>query len=85
MTWLEKRLGPSDFEELVGKSPADAIGSHNIIEPKMQQIMLDFQDIKHEFKGLGHPPESFISLPQPLNTQHDPSRSIVEGEIRITE
>jgi hypothetical protein len=85
MAWLEKMLGPSDFEELVGELFAKAIGSHNVIEPKVQQIMLDFQTIKHEFKGLGEPAEGFIGLPWPLSTLDDPARSIVNGEIRISE
>jgi hypothetical protein len=85
MTWLEQKLGLLDFEELVGESSANAIGSHIIIGPKMQQIMLDFQVIKHQFKGLGDPAESIIHLPNPLNKLHDPSRSIVGGELCITE
>jgi hypothetical protein len=85
MIWLERRLGPEDFKSLVGESPEDAIGSHIVFGSEMQKIMTAFQNIKHQFKGLGHPEESWIILPQPLNQQHDPARSIVNGELRITE
>jgi hypothetical protein len=85
MIWLERRLGPEDFKSLVGKSPEDAIGSHIVFEGEMQKIMTTFQDIKHQFEGLGYPEESWITLPQPLNKEHDPARSIVNGELRITE
>jgi hypothetical protein len=85
MTWLERRLGTSDFESLGGKSPENAIGSHTVLEKEMPRIMAVFQDIKHQFKGLGYPEENWITLPRPLNQEHDPARSIIDGELRITE
>jgi hypothetical protein len=51
----------------------------------MARIMLDFQDIKQRFAGIGHPAEDFIMLPHPLNNLHDPTNGINGGEIRITE
>jgi hypothetical protein len=30
----KQKLGPQDFEELVGEWPENAIGSHTVIEPK---------------------------------------------------
>jgi hypothetical protein len=85
MTWLKRRLGTLNFESLGGESPENAIGSHTMLEKETLRIMTAFQDIKHQFKGLGYPEESWIALPQPLNRQHDPARSIIDGELRITE
>jgi hypothetical protein len=85
ITWLKQKLGPQDSEAVIGEWPENAIGSHTVIEPKMQQIMTDFQLIKHQFKGPGNPAESFIVLPHPLSMVDDPSRSIHDGEILITE
>jgi hypothetical protein len=85
MTWLKRRLGTSDFKSLGEESPENAIGSHTVFGKEMQRIMTAFQGIKHQFEGLGYPEESWIALPQPLNQQHDPARSIIDGELRITE
>lgn len=85
MTWLERRLGTPDFERLVEELPENAIGSHTTFGEGMQRIMTAFQSIKHQFKGLGNPEASWIVLPQPLHQQNDPARSIIDGELRITE
>jgi len=83
--WLEARLGKDNFQKLSGKSAEQDIGSHSIVEPKMQKIMNDFEVIKKSFNGIGDPEEGFIPLPSPLDDLDDPRRGIHDGEIRITE
>ena len=85
MAWLAKKLGTDDFEELVGKLPENAIGSHTVVSSSMRPIMDAFENTKRQFVCLGNPAESFIALPHPLSMEDDPARSIVGGELRITE
>jgi hypothetical protein len=83
--WLKGKLGDADFQILVGGSYESDIGSHTIVEPLMRNIMEDFEVIRKNFKGTGIPREVYIALPRPLDQLHDPDRSIIEGEIRITQ
>jgi hypothetical protein len=83
--WLERKLGAVDFRSLVGDLPENEIGSHTVVEPRMQKLMRDFETIKQRFNGISDPEESYISsLPRPLNQTHDPNRGLYDGELRIT-
>lgn len=83
--WLEVKLGTADYQILAEESPENDIGSHTMVNPKMQEIMKQFESIKKIFKAIGDPRERIIQLPRPLDELHDPSRGIDDGEIRITE
>jgi hypothetical protein len=79
------KLGATDYQILAEESPENDIGSHTMVDPKMQVIMNQFEAIKKSFNGIGDPRERIISLPRPLDQIQDPSRGINDGEIRITE
>lgn len=81
-TWLEKRLGPSDYEKIAGEE--GEIGAGGMMEPKLMKMMKAFTVVKMTFTG--DPAEHFLPLPKPLNqADDDDRRGIIDGELRMTE
>ena len=83
--WLELRLGRVNFGKLTGEAASSGITWNTIVEPRMVDIMRDFEITKRSFAGIGSPSKDHIALPHPLNSLNNPANGIENGEICITE
>ncbi|KAH8706945.1 hypothetical protein GQ44DRAFT_777606 [Phaeosphaeriaceae sp. PMI808] len=85
INWLKRKLGKTNFDQLDGENPEDAIGSHTAFGPSMQFLMKQFVNRKHRYTGKVVPGENIIDLPSSLCALHDPEKGIDNGQIALSD